>query len=858
MNRWVLISCCLLLPSPADAVQEDGSDSAPLERYLARHGLVDLQVLHFEDKLDETRQPDAKIELGKRLANLYTIQLTRSAGNDEKHARILSQVERLLVMVPESDTPALQTLILQAHHARAELKLLKWFEDRGNIELLQQANELLTDLSPRFAQQIKQAEDRIGEISDLILSTTDEKKIQALELESDQLRVVSLRATYFSAWSHFYLAACSPISKQGDDALSTAIDHFRNFLGIDSGEKYSELEEDWLGLETPLRARVMLGLGLANMGLDSWDNAKICFAFVERFRTDKATRNELPYWFFQTAISFDQLERAAGYSRVKIDEMGNSATKEKSRFCVSLVRYGFSDVESDANIKLQIGQLGLEGLAKMRQFKLCNELMKREKIDFNPGKNFYLLWLDGFQKFQLAESTKTKSDFQAALESLQNALEQPQANKDLVSGGHCRYQFAWSLYQVAQFEEAAKQFELVVPTLRSTAPETGANAAWMRFQSLQKLADSDQRYTLRAIEALSDLKRDFPASPFAKNADYLTARLKRQSASPQQTISLLEKVKPNDSNYLTALYEICLLKHQVWADQLNARKSTEEEGKELRRSVEVFLLEAGKSTSATRQLKCCLLVVDVALRDTVPNEQLARQFLNRSAPWASSLQSSNLSVIEYHYHLFKLARLNNDDDQIQIQAQWLAENASGSAYQTSALVILAMQADQAVASAGAAERKVHVKKARDLYEKLVLTNGDSVETLQTKKNARISLYQLAKYEQNLGNLTSAAELSRKLIAAFPRDTNYLRLAATSEFELRNYEKSRELWRVLARGLEDPSTGWYEAKYHVIACLVETNQDEASKVYRQFALLHPNIKDTNWRSKFKQLSQRIKK
>lgn len=857
MNRCLWIIVALIAQGPGLlAAQEPSSDDARLKSLLTRLNLTDLQVRLLEDELADVTNASQRIKIGNDLADLYALELTRTANDPARHDELLNRVQRLLAVVPQANTPSLQTMLLQADHVVAEAKVLEWFEDRSNELLRDEARAIFERLSVQFQEQIRAIESQELVDSERILKTEDPEMVARIEASADQLQVVRLRATYFSGWTHFFLAICVDDANQRDDALQQARNDFASFLELDLEEDLSEVDPEWLGLESSLRARAMLGFGLVAMGLNDDKAARQCFSMLDDYRVAQDVRDEYPYWYIQGTVSFNMLEEAYAFARRQIATIGSSPTNGKSRFCVTLVRQGYGPASAGVPLADRLGELGLEGLARTRQFKLALDLLDRMNIEVPATDNFYLLWIRGFQAYQAAEATKLAADFKAAADLLRSALALPEAGKDLTSAGHCRYQYAWSLFQGGEHERAANEFQLVIPTLKQFAPDIAVNAAWMRFQAYQKLASTQPRFSILAIEALEDLKRNFPDSSYAKNADYLMVRLRRTNHSTIETIKELEKVRRGTPNYQTVLYELCLMKHQYWVEQSKAGKPTDSIRADLIQAVDRYLLEAKSESSQTRKLKATLLVVDVALRSNPKDLATATRYLDRGKTMFDRLPASDPIAVEYQYQRFQIARLQNKPAAMQQLAQWLADNADGSIYQKSAWILLAQQADKAVASADQTNLRSRQQAARDAYRRLVSTTGDSPAQIQADKNARVTISKLADYEYLLGNYAEAAAWSEKLVAAFPRNTAFLRLAGLSNYELGRYPEALDQWRLLTRGLAEGSGRWYEAKYYVIASLLKTNQDEALKVYRQFRLLHPSIDISPWEERFSELSNRI--
>jgi hypothetical protein len=81
----------------------------------------------------------------------------------------------------------------------------------------------------------------------------------------------------------------------------------------------------------------------------------------------------------------------------------------------------------------------------------------------------------------------------------------------------------------------------------------------------------------------------------------------------------------------------------------------------------------------------------------------------------------------------------------------------------------------------------------------------------------------------------------------------LRRAGLAHFAAADYAASLDCWRRLLGGVSPGSEAWLEAKYHQLACLLQTDRPTAEKVWRQFQLLYPEIKSPAWKDRFAELA-----
>jgi tetratricopeptide (TPR) repeat protein len=134
--------------------------------------------------------------------------------------------------------------------------------------------------------------------------------------------------------------------------------------------------------------------------------------------------------------------------------------------------------------------------------------------------------------------------------------------------------------------------------------------------------------------------------------------------------------------------------------------------------------------------------------------------------------------------------------------------------------------------------------------------GDSPEVIASQKNARVAQSKRAYFAEQLGRHAESAEALEKLLAAFPKDRDYLQRAALAHFHRGNFEKSLKYWSTLIRGLTAGEDDWCQAKYHQIACLAETDKAAGAKVFKQFKLLYPELGGDAWRAKFERLGRQF--
>ena len=839
----------LLCGQPARA-----DDAEQVERFLSRLGLADLQILHLERTLQQPLGEDAKLRTARRLADLYAARLTEVADQPERYAELLAGIERLQQGYPEANTTALQVMLLQADYNRAEKKINLWIADRAEAGALADARAILQDIAPKLQTYQQQLNGEVDELFKQIEDLPEGDALAEKESELRQRQSVAGRATYFAGWSNYYrgLARENPIEAAED--FEIARDAFQKTLGLSGEDRdYNKVETAWLGLESTPRARSVIGLGLAETATGNLTGSTKVFSWLQSSAVPPAVRDQALYWQVQGLINAEKFGVAEQFAADQIEAFSSNATQGKVSFCAALVRTGYAEGASEG--AKQLGPLGIAGLTRMRQFGVLKALIARHQIDLSQQTDFYSLWLRGQQKFDDAETTKSKSDYQAAEKLFTGALAAEGANRDVASAARCRYNRGWARYRRGKYLPAARDFEQAITGLKSADSATAVQSAWLAHVCHRQMIPDSPTAANSAIEMLERIKRDFAGSDFAQRADYQIAKLRTNAASPEESIAALKKIAPSEENYLSARYDLCLLLHQQWQaagkDQAKAKGALQE----LQQAVDVYTQAAGQR-EADRQLASVLKAADAALAGSKKDLSLAETYLGRADELAGRVEPGDSSLAEYHYRHMQLARAKGDASGRIEHAQWIVANAAGSRFDLPALVAVAGAIDTQIKSADSDQLPALHQQGYDIYTRLAANFGDSPEVIKAQKNARVAQSKRAYYAEQLGRPEVAAAAVEKLLAAYPKDRDYLRRAALAQFELGRYEKSLANWAALVRGLPAGEESWYEAKYYQIAALAKTDKEAARKVFDQFKLLYPDLGGEAQRARFEELARQL--
>jgi len=835
-------------------------EASDVESFLTRLGLADLQILHLEKQVDASAPGQSQQALAKRLANLYAERLMTTTEDQSLYEEIREKIEKLLneVPLPSEEIPALRVMLLAADYGRAEKLFNKWAEDPKETDAFNEAKEILAKIAPQLHTYHQDISKQLQQLQAEIEQIENEDALAVKEKEAARVNGFASRAGFFSGWSNYYFGLTKENIGAAESELKVAREAFRQILGVQENEEYKDVEVEWLGLENIHRANALIGLGLVEAALGNIDDSRLCFQFLEHISAPPTLRDHAAYWFLRGLLNAGRFAEALQYAEEQVLKFAGGATSGKVAFCAMLVQAGFVTSSDKAEAQAgRLGQLGVQGLARLGQLPAVRQLMIKYNIELPAdGGGFYLTWLKGQQQFDDAEKTQKDEDYQTATKTLITALNDSESTKDVLSAGLCRYKLAWCYFRLKEFEKAAQNFNQASTAMKNGNQAKAIEGAWLAFYSYYELSKKEKRFLPAAIDALKTFKRDFPNAEQAKKADHYLGKLEKNVGSVEDSITNYKKVKPDSPNYIAAQAELCQLYYQQWSKAKADKAKEPVAANEVFEALDRFLTAARRDDDNGRKLKCLLKGVDVALRTTEPDAAKADSYLVQAVSMAKTLPETNSSVAELRYQQFQVAKRTGNTSALQQHASWLAKNAKGSVYERSAIIVVANSLDQAAQSANGPEGRQRQIEAARTYRRLVDLIGDSQQAIAGNKNTRIANSRLAHFEFETGQFKNAAGRLEKLVAAFPTNEIYLRRAGLAQYRAGNYEAALPHWRKLLSGVTKNSSGWYEAKYYQVSCLAQTDKAAAKKVFQQFRLLHPKVSVDGWDKKFETLENKV--
>jgi hypothetical protein len=828
-------------------------DDQALDHFLGRLGLNELRLTHLERRVAHEPAAEKRAQLARQLADAYAEELVAAADEPDRFTRLKARADKLLAAMPEARTRASQVALLQADYQRAETLVIRWMEDNADRQPLDEAAKAFERIESELSAlqaEITAAADRAAEAADTIKI---EAHREAAEKQVQRQRAVAARADYFAGWSAYYLGVARQGTKGSALHFAAAKQHFCRLLDVSDDNEYAGIEPDALALDSSWRSRAVIGLGLSELGQKKLAAAARLFSLLRHATVPPAIADQAAYWHMQGMLNVGLLKDAARLVTSEVAALGGGPSAGKSSLCVAAVRAGARGRSADERHLLT---QGIRGLARMRQFETLDSLIAKHHLDDGAAADFCLSWLRGRRQYLEAEKSKKGDDFRAALAALTSALNMSEARQDVMGAGQARYYLAWARFRLDEFDASARLFHDAAVALAAAAPDVAAQAAWMRCTSLVQLAAKDKRQVAAAMAALQGYKQDYPASEESQRAELLLVRLRQSSSSPEDAIRDLAAIKPSDVTYLSAQYEICQLQYQRW-NKVKADAATAQPiALELLKYVEQFLSLAKDEADAELRLKATLLAVDVLDSASAPDSKRIALLLDGAAAASQQLAPDHPAVIEYQYRRLRQHQRSGDASGLRAAGQWIVTNGGGTQYELPALVVMAREADKAVASASASERAARAAEAQGLYQRLVALLGESSAVLSSNKNAFAATSKLAQYDEELAQWPPAADKLTRLVEVQPKDGRLLRRAGLACYQAGRYEAALKHWRTLLTGIPSGSEEWLEAKYYQLACLEKLDADNAAHVWQQFQLLFPDVKSPTWGPRFAEMAKRL--
>ncbi len=834
-------SLLLFLFFPMMSAQESVAQDR-LEEYLKQLKLDRLVIRQLENEVASELDRDVRLQKATRLINLYTDRLLNSQLDPETARLWIEKADGLVTIYPELDDPRFTIATLQSRYLVQERAFREWFSKRDSPQekLLEQWQQLSRELLQFNANMETQYQSTLAEVqatSGDPLATERLARIEGLLQHS----------SFLIGWSSYFQGILDVSNRIS--LLRRADEHLRIFLQIEDEKSLTELSADWFDLNSPWNLRAVVGLALVQRGLDHPQQSNHCFDLLQQ-HGDGSFQDQLFVWKLNSRLFLGQI--------LGIREVLAEFQLQPSHSLAAEVSFWSTVFSSSQILASQNQQLSLllrseaiAGLTRTMQAPTILEFLEQNPVEF--ADDFVGNWAQGYLDFYRGEASGEAPKMQSAKRYLQRAIETSGPQDSISDLARCRYLLARIFFQERNFQKASDLFQMVAAAMASEDQELAAESQWLAAQSLIELSRQDSRRSGLAYAAVENLIRRFPDSRFRTRAEFEKLRLDLAVLPGDEAIRRLERIPAADRKYPLALEELVRTRFRLWLDAFRNRQSDLENRLDALIDAEAAARREDRILIENR-LKLTLLVVDALLRYDPLNRAKTKQLLDIAGQQAEAISSRSSAYAEYRYYQLTFNENIRSEAAAEVHARWLMDNAANTRFKQPGLIYLGRILEQRMQQSEHPETAL-VQETRAIYRRLADTLGTSEATLKQSRNAQVTMNKLAELESLLENHAEADRIYHLLLDCFPNQRQYIHGLAKTKLALGEKKAALPLWQRLAANAEAGTDDWFESKYQLIVCLLETDPPTAASVYRQTTQLSPEMPEP-WRSKFAAIAQQL--
>ena len=824
-----------------------------VEAYLNRINADELLVEHLESAAAGETDSEARQKLAGRLLGLYAQRIM--SGRAAEDSKWRGKSELILKTYPKLDNNSIRIAMLQSKYREGEISFQNWWKQGRPAQQRAAQQELWSELT-----------DELTNLNSILENSYQDqiaaRQSQGADIDSKEIirtEGLLLHTNYLLGWAAYFTGVLNP--NQLKPNLKKADAWFRDFLQIEPKKLLTDVPETWFDFTSPWQVRALVGLAMVQHGLNYPTEGQYCFDLVEKNSSDQRTRDSRHVWDFNSRI---YLNDYAGASELVNSIASSNQLSKNGRvsYWTTVTNSGLAIRSSAPVVARNFLSTGLTGLAREFQSAQIADFLDQNQLQLadafgDDENNFEALWISGLLEFhnaQASDQTELLPDSKSKLVSAIAAATDSTIPLDVQK---CKFVIAKIDHLHRNYSDAADAFLDVSLAFDPVDRELAAEAQWLATRSLAELSRRDSRRLLDTNRAIDSIIRRFPGSTFAKRAEFEKLRVNLISLSPEEAVKRLSEIPEQSLNYPVALNEIVKRRYEDWLQHFQT-KSDQESQKIISLCESELSYRRLESATDQSKIKTTLLVVDALLRLENFDPLQVRQRLDVAKRFVDLSESSGNLYFEYRYYEFLFANRAGETDRAQQQAIWLSENAKGTRFEKSALVLLAQTADQryrqSVANNSATTKST--KELVSIFERLVSVLGSSPQLLTSAPNARVAYARLAELHVSGGNSKKAIEMFNTLKRLFPNNKNYLVNLGRAHSQAEGFEAAIPVWRKLAAGVQAGTELWFESKLNLAIALFKTgNQKDSQTLIDQTVRLSPEMPD-KWKQEFDNLASKI--
>lgn len=844
-SRGVLLAIVFAATFAANAGADDVAD------YLERLGLSKLLAIHLQEQLETSSGEDRK-ELVMRLAAIYS-QLLESASDQADRIDLEQRANNLLAAAPKDSTNELRLALLKGSYRAAEKIAESHRLRQSNPQLVDQAKATLTDLIPKLRDLRRQLKEQ-ADLAERRLIRASGSQMVTLALEAKKLQRMLVQCKFINAWALYYQSWMH----EGSDNARIAEVLFADILEAESSRPQPEdISVDLRSNEAI--ARSILGMALCKSLTASSITAVRWVQLLEHEQTFRELRTQAPVWKITVHLEHDEYRAA----RSILENIQANGQVPLTWIRLAAV-YALEDVRHNAEAAT-LARWAVAQLAARGELQQVLDLAQRYGADALGTSGFAMRYVRGVQEYQHArdshDSQRPTLDaglielYEKAAQELAIALSEPDAFSYQQASAGCRWLIAWCRYFQSRFLDARQEFEDVIDELPA---EDAPEALWMAIICLDNIVkgSNSESLTSELSSLISRFLKQYPSSPRAPRL-----LVKRAAASKSTSLEVIQEllaVPANSEAYEDARKQAALALYKVFRDSSGDQRSTY--GKEYLIVAAPLLSEAPAADAASieQYISRCRRILEVALSEEVAQLLVA----NKSFDALDELETDLLSY-------------QDEIDYRRVQERLLSKDTATAARVTQEI----WQRNPSSIWSRGAQRSIfnyarkQLKDNANIQEalELVVQSGqrilDEFESQSDSINrTSVLAYHLAVADALMlqfkeyaiqQSAHDALTLYEKVLSVRPNDAHVLRAIAQLSEDLGDNERALTCWRALVAGSVLSSESWYEAKYHLILVLTETDLNRARAVMNQLKQLNPDYGPPPWRALLVALDNRIK-
>lgn len=874
-----------LLPTPCARAQDDPGDPASpdaseIERYLMDRGLRDLLAVHLLHRLKGS-EGASRQAIADRLGRLYVEMFERAGTSDERDAW-RGRSEELLRAVPEADSFDLRINLTKVTYLRAEEAAERHRLRLTSAQELADAERDLRAAAEAFQEIAAKVHRRVDALERRETAGRDEDTAGLRAALADARRLRSL-AMYYAGWSNYYLAMLAD-RPQG---LGEALTQFGWLLNASGGREASpeRLPASLLRYEHVARAAIGSSLCESLRGNHEtairWLDAVADGEEVSAGVLDQVVSRRLVV--FARAKRWADLETLVRQLRAREPADGRPPMPVGEVRLLAVVTLEALAQEGVARLAVEIVQRLAEravaDLIEQGEVRHVLDLVSRYGTGTLSGEGFIVNYVRGLQAYEKARGAHTAGggnpDEPVAADGVANQYRQAAASLDIALGGADAQRFpaeranaglllGLCLYYANDLEHAADRFEAV--HTGAANPTQAEEALWLAVVALDRAVEGKRPSLKPRRDRLATLfVRSFPKTERA-------ARLLLHQASggiltEEEAVDVLLSLERDSPVYAAARRHAAELLYRVYRRARGTARDfaalrfagvAEEVIAGERAAIESGD-EAVSRAAAERVVVWVRQTLDAVLGMSAPDlERAARALEQLDATAAYTGMSLADAADELAYRRLQIALAKGDAAEVNRRLEELT--ALGGRWADAASRLMYRRAlaafNGAPEDAGAAREVVRhgLRVIAQFGEGVEALADASVASLHNTVAGAADVLWERERDESMRDL--ALRLDRGLIESGSPSAPVLRRFARASESVGDGGAALDAWRRLLIGLRADTPGWFEARFHSLRLLTQSDPARAREALDQHKALHPEFGPEPWGPRLRALDSQI--